>query len=374
VTVLDRREAGATRDSLPPILAPLGAPDLPPKIDYGIAIVGCGGIVNYGHMPAYKACSFRVVGCYDIDAEAAKKTAATHLISRVYPHIDDLLADREVNIVDIAVPAWEQRSVVREVAPARKHLLCQKPLADTYAHAVEIVRVARAAGVKLAVNQQLRWSPLMRALRILLDRGWIGQVLDVQLRVSINTPWEMWPWLRDQPRLEILFHSIHYVDSLRSLFGDPALVTSHHTRHPTQQARGETKTVTVWDYTSGLQVLIAACHYDWSQEIYSVLRVLGTEGLFEGTIGTNYHYPHGRNDTARFVSAGDASRNFEATLPGRWIPDAFYGPMASLMAAIQTGGEPATAGEDNLATLRAVEAAYRSATERRAVAPSEIVG
>ncbi len=359
-------------DSLPLILAPLGAPDLPPKTDYGIAIVGCGGIVNYGHMPAYNACGFRVVGCYDIDPEAAAKTAATHNIPRVYRRLDDLPTDPEVDIVDIAVPAWEQRKVVGQVVPARKHLLCQKPLAHTYADAAEIVRLARTAGVKLAVNQQLRWSPLMRALRILLNQGWIGQVLDVQLRVSIHTPWEMWPWLRDQPRLEVLFHSIHYVDSLRSLFSDPALVTSHHTCHPTQQAKGETKTITVWDYTSGLQVLIAACHYDWSPEIHSVLRVLGTEGLFEGTIGTNYDYPHGRNDTAKFLSAVDPSRNFDATLPGRWIPDAFYGPMASLMSAVQTGGEPATSGEDNLATLRTVEAAYRSANERRAVAPSEI--
>ncbi len=360
-------------DALPPILAPLGVPDLPPKTDYGIAIVGCGGIVNYGHLPAYEACRFRVAGCYDINQEAAEHTAAAHHIPRVYRRMDDLLADPEVSVVDIAVPAWEQRSVVRQVASSRKHLLCQKPLAETYAHAVEIVRLARTAGVKLAVNQQLRWSPLVRALRILLNQGWIGQVLDVQLRVSIETPWELWPWLRDQPRLEVLFHSIHYVDSLRSLFGDPALVTSHHTRHPTQQTRGETKTITVWDYPSGLQVLIAVCHYDWSHEIYSVLRVLGTEGLFEGTIGTNYNYPHGRNDTAKFVSASDPSRNVDATLPGRWIPDAFYGPMASLMAAIQTDGEPATAGEDNLATLRAVEAAYRSAVEGRAVAPSEIV-
>lgn len=360
-------------DDLPSVLAPLRAADLPSKIDYGMAIVGCGGIVNYGHLPAYKAHGFRVVGCYDINREAATRTASAHGVPRVYPTLADLLLDSDVGIVDIAVLPWVQRDIVRQVAPSRKHLLCQKPLSDTYAGAVEIVRLARAAGVKLAVNQQLRWSPLIRALRILLHHRYLGEILDVQLRVSIATPWEMWPWLDRQPRLEVLFHSIHYVDSLRSLFGDPAFVTSHHTRHPTQQARGETKTITVWDYPSGLQILIAVCHYDWSPEIYSVLRVLGTEGLFEGTVGTNYDYPRGRNDTARFVSASDPSRNFDVTLPGRWIPDAFYGPMASLMAAIQTGGEAATSGEDNLATLRAVEAAYRSATERRAVAPSEIV-
>jgi predicted dehydrogenase len=55
-----------------------------------------------------------------------------------------------------------------------------------------------------------------------------------------------------------------------------------------------------------------------------------------------------------------------------WIPDAFIGPIASLMEAIQTGGEPLTSGADNLKTLQVVHAAYRSAAEHRAVAPDEI--
>ncbi len=63
-------------------------------------------------------------------------------------------------------------------------------------------------------------------------------------------------------------------------------------------------------------------------------------------------------------------RDFSATLPGKWIPDAFYGPMASLMEAIQTDGEPLTSAEDNLSTLRVVEAAYRSMSEARSVKSS----
>ena len=63
---------------------------------------------------------------------------------------------------------------------------------------------------------------------------------------------------------------------------------------------------------------------------------------------------------------------YSAVLPGKWIPDAFYGPMASLMEAIQTGGEPVTSARDNLGTLRMVNAAYRSMNERRSVMPLEI--
>ncbi len=359
-------------DSLPPFVQSALERKLPPKIDYGIAFVGCGGIVNYGHIPAYKASGFKMLGGYDINPVAAEQTVKAHGLSKVYASLDELLDDPKVEIVDIAVVPWEQLAIVRKVTAAKKHVLCQKPLSDKYAEAVEMVELARQARLKLAVQQQFRWGQIIRAARALMAEGWIGDLLDVQVQVSISTPWDMWPWLASQPRLEVRYHSIHYLDALRFLFGDPALVTSRHAKNPTQQAKGETKTITVWETPSGLQILIAICHYDWSPGPHSIFRVLGTEGLVEGTIGTNYDYPHGRSDTIKFTSRCAPGRNFSATLPGRWIPDAFYGPMASLMEAIQTGGEPLTSGKDNLGTLRVIEASYHSMAERRSVALTEI--
>lgn len=359
-------------DSLPPLIASALERQLPPKTDYGIAFVGCGGIVNYGHIPAYQASGFHMLGGYDLNRDAAERTVKTHGLSKVYSSLDEVLADPAVQIVDIAALPWVQLSIAEKVVAAKKHLLCQKPFSDKYAEAVKMVELARAAGLKIAVHQQFRWGQIIRATRALLAEGWLGDLLDVQVQASINTPWDMWPWLASQPGLEVRYHSIHYLDALRFLFGDPALVTSCHAKNPAQKAKGETKTITVWEYESGLQILVAACHYDWSPGLYSIFRVLGAEGLIEGAIGTNYDYPHGRSDTIKFTSRNHPEQNFSATLPGKWIPDAFYGPMASLMEAIQTGGEPVTSGADNLGTLRVVEASYRSMAERRSVAPSEI--
>ncbi|MGZ9165339.1 MAG: Gfo/Idh/MocA family protein [Anaerolineales bacterium] len=360
-------------DVLPSIIASALEHRLPPKIDYGIAFIGCGGIVNYGHIPAYKAHGFQIIGGYDQNHEAAQKTVQEHSLPRHYESLDDLLADPAVQIVDIATLPWVQRGIVQKAIAAGKHLLCQKPFSDRFAEAVEMTTMAGQAGLKIAVHQQFRWSSIVRAVRCLLLEGWVGDVLDAQVQVSIHTPWDMWPWLASQARLEVLFHSIHYLDSLRFLFGDPSFVTSRHTKNPTQQAKGETKTITVWDYESGLQILIAVCHFDWSPGLYSLFRMLGTDGLIEGTIGTNYDYPDGRNDTIQFTSRSKPERNFSAVLPGKWIPDAFYGPMASLMDAIQSGGEPVTSARDNLGTLRVVEAAYRSMSERRGVSPLEFI-
>jgi predicted dehydrogenase len=359
-------------ESLPPIIQTALEHKFPPKTDYGIAFIGCGGIINYGHIPAYQASGFNMLGGYDRNAEAAKKTVATHGLKKLYSSLDELLTDPKVDIVDVAVVPGQQRDIVEKAAAAGKHILCQKPFSVHYPEAVEMTALAKQAGVKIAVHQQFRWSSIIQATRALMKAGWLGDILDVQVQVSINTPWDMWPWIAAQPRLEVLFHSIHYLDSLRYLFGDPTLVTIRHTKNPAQKAKGESKTITTWEYESGLQILTAICHFDWSPGLYSIFRVLGTDGLIEGTIGTNYDYPDGRNDTLKFTSREHEERNFSVTLPGKWIPDAFYGPMASLMDAIQTAGEPLTSAEDNLATLRVVEAAYRSMSETRSVRPSEI--
>ncbi|MFL5804398.1 MAG: Gfo/Idh/MocA family protein [Roseiflexaceae bacterium] len=346
---------------------------LPPKHDYGIGIVGCGGIVNYAHLPAYRANGLNVVACYDVDRAAAERTAREHSISTVAGSLAELLADQRVQIVDIAVPPWHQLAGVEQAAAAGKHMLCQKPLADDYRDALRIVQLARSAGVKLAVNQQMRWDAGIRVARQLIDAGALGRTTDARIQVSVQTPWDMWPWLAAAPRLEIMFHSIHYLDSLRYLFGDPARVSSFHTRYPGQKSIGETKTLTVLEYGDGLQVLVDVNHSNWSEDSFAIFRFLGTDGVIKGTIGLLYDYPKGRVDTLEFQARGEQPGAWHsAQLSSLWIPDAFIGPMASLMEAIQTGGEPLTSGADNLKTLQIANAAYRSAAERRAVELAEI--
>lgn len=346
-------------------------PKLGKKTDYGIGFVGCGGIVQYAHIPAYQKAGFRMVAAYDIKRESAEKVAELTGTARVYDSLDELLADPAVDIVDIAVMPWAQLDVVRQVAAAGKHMLCQKPLSDDFGQATQIVELARQAGVKQAVNHQMRWDSGIAASKIMIERGLIGTPTDAQIQVSSATPWHMWPWLATAPRLEVQYHSIHYIDSIRFLFGSPEWVTSRHAKYAGQgEVRAETKTITVLDYASGLQALVAVNHYNMHAEASAIFRFLGTEGAIEGTIGLMYNYPSGRPDTLRYSRKDEPP--VDLPLDEFWIPDAFVGPMAGLMQAIETDTLPLTDTADNLNTLRLIEAAYLSAAENRSVRPSEI--
>jgi predicted dehydrogenase len=350
-------------------------PQLPRKTDYGIAFCGAGGIVQYAHIPAYKKAGFKLVGCYDLNPGTASKVATDHSLPRAYNSLDELLADPAVDIVDIAVPPWEQLKVVQQIAAAGKHMLCQKPMADTFSDAVEIVELARKAGVKQAINHQMRWDAGIRASKHLVEQGIIGQPTDVQIQVSTATPWHMWPWLAAVPRLEVLFHSIHYIDATRYIFGDPEWVTSRHARYAGQGGvKGETKSITIMDYADGLQALVAVNHYNLWAEPFATFRFIGTDGAIDGTIGLMYNYPTGRPDTLTITSSQYGKGvKITPTLDEMWIPDAFVGTMASLMIAIETDSTPTdNSTSDNLNTLRVVNAAYISAAENRSVRIGEV--
>ncbi|MGB8478376.1 MAG: Gfo/Idh/MocA family oxidoreductase [Acidobacteriaceae bacterium] len=348
-------------------------PKMPTRLDHGIGIVGAGGVVNYGHLPAYKKAGFKVVGIMDKNRENAERAAQQYAIPKVYANLDELLHDTAVEIVDVAVYPSEQGEVVRQAAAAGKHMLCQKPFAEEYRMAVRNVELAEQAKVKIAVNQQMRWDAGIRCARLLMDDGWLGTPIYATIQVHTYTDWgNLWPWIYQGKRLEVMFHSIHYVDSLRYLMGEPTHVFTSGSRAPYDTTLAETKTLSVWEYPSGLQVLIDVCHATWQDDAYAIFRLEGTEGVIKGTIGMLYNYPVGRPDTLEFMSKRNPGYWFSARLDSKWIPDAFVGPMSSLMRSIEDGTEPETSGRDNLRTLQIVFAEYRSMAEKRAVRPEEI--
>jgi len=350
-------------------------PRLPPKSDYGIAIVGCGGITTNAHLPIYRRHGLNIIGCLDARHAQAENFARQFSIARVYADLDDLLADKKVEIVDIAVPATEQLPIVERVAAAGKHMLCQKPLAETFDDAKRCVAAAREHGVTLAVNQQLRWSPAIAATKDLLARGLLGEPTLGTIQVNALTPWHKWEWIRVKKTIDVLYTSIHFLDAMRHLFGDPARIYVSGAPPADGSCAGETRTIEVLEYATTLRAYVHDEHHniggrgDW----YAYYRVEGTEGIVKGSLGGLFGFPTGVPDKISYTSRKLREDWWlTPTLEGGWFPEAFLGPMASLMESLQTGTPPVTSGGDNLRTLQLVFAAYKSMDEKRAVSPEEI--
>lgn len=336
--------------------------------ELGIGIVGAGDIVRRCHLPAYTAAGLRVLAVTDADPARARALAADIGIPTVAPDAEALVITPGVAIVDIAVPPTFQPAIVSLAAAAGRHVLCQKPFALEMDTAREMVELAARSGVRIAVNQQLRWSAGIRAGRDLVARGAIGRPTGARFTLSGGGDWSPWPWLRSVRRLETMVHGIHFLDAIRSILGDPALVTAVHGRAPGQvEVAGETRTTTILEYADGGQAILVVDTDDPHGPPAAEMRITGTEGTLAGTIGLAFDRP----DELALHVAGTPPVAY--AFDTRWFPDAFLGPMADLMDAIATGREPETSGRDNLHTLAVVLAAYRSAEERRSVRLDEIL-
>lgn len=334
---------------------------VPPELRRRIGVIGAGAIVDNAHLPAYAAAGLEVVAIYDLDAERAADVASRHSIATVHTSLEALLDDPAVEVVDIAVVASAQPEIVRAAVARGKHMLCQKPFAPDLETGRELVELARAAGVHVAVNQQMRFEEGIAAARSIVQRGWIGRPTAVEFRTDIETDWSAWPWLLTSDRLEISYHSIHYLDSIRSILGDPERVFCVGGSRPGQAARAETRTMSTLVYPDGVSAVLHVNHENIAGDFRAEFRIDGSEGSVRGTLGLLYDYPHGRPDTLELFSRvlpTDGWLPYPVTR--RWIPDAFVGPMAGLLRAIADGTEAPTAAADNLRTLALVEALYTS--------------
>ncbi|WP_422771102.1 Gfo/Idh/MocA family protein [Plantactinospora sp. WMMC1484] len=356
-------------DALAPV-AERAAVRIPAEHRRPVAIVGAGSIVDVAHLPAYARHGLAVRGIFDVDAARARSVAGRHGVPTVYASLDDLLADPEVSVVDIAVVPWAQPETVRAGLAAGKHLLCQKPFAPDVATGRTLVEQAEAAGLAMAVNQQLRFDEGIAAAHAMARLGWIGEVTTVSYTVDIHTDFSAWDWLVASDHLEIMYHSIHYLDAVRDLLGDPRLVFGTGSRVPDQGTRGETRTINTLVYDGDVRAVLHVNHNNRNGDPRAEFRIDGTAGAIRGTLGLLYDYPRGRPDTLEVTSRvlpTDGWLPYPVT--GRWLPDAFAGPMAGLLAAIATGDPAPTAARDNLGTLALVHALYRSMDSGTAQAP-----
>lgn len=341
-------------------------PRLPRNLQRGIGIVGAGEIVAGAHLPAYKLAGFNVLGIANRTRDRAEKLAQQFNIPNVYNNLDEMLTNDAIEIVDIAVAPWVQYDLAVSAARAGKHLLCQKPLHEELHDAHRLVDIVTEQGVKLAVNQQLRWDGRVRAVHQILREGWIGFPTMGTINVFIHNPWNL-VFMQSSKYQEIMYHSIHYLDTIRYLFGEPDRLFCSTGSKPSRGRGAETRSTTVLDYTGGQTVLVHCSTDNLTDKPLASFRFEGSDGVVTGEFDL-FTGGGGNPELLSIYSRKlDPSPSTTISIPERRVPHAFVGPMASLMCAIEDNADPDPSGMDNLGTLRLVHAAYTSAAEHRVI-------
>lgn len=335
-----------------------------PRQPRPIVIVGAGGIVSAAHLPAYAKAGFPVVAIADAVPGKAVSVAAEFGVSRTFDSVADAIRFAPGDAVfDVAVPASQILSILPHL-PRGAPVLIQKPMGETLEEARAIRDLCRSRGLVAAVNFQLRYAPNNLGAVALSQAGVLGELHDVEVQVRIYTPWQLWTFLAKVPRLEILYHSIHYLDLIRSWMGTPRSIHAKTVRNPQCPELAATKTSMILDYGDWKRVLVATNHgYQFPETQESSVQLEGIAGAIRMQLGVNLDYPKGKPDTLAYAVRGEGAWH-NVTIGGNWFPDAFMGSMGALQAFVEGSENDLPIGfESAYETMALVEAAYRSSAQ-----------
>lgn len=335
-----------------------------PKNPRPIAIIGAGGIVTDAHLPAYSIAGWKVTGIYDIDFGKAKAARNKFkIVDEAFEDIETLIrkASGAKAVFDLAVPANKILPIL-DLLPEGATVLVQKPMGETLAEAKEIAKVCRQKNFVAAVNFQLKFAPFMLAAKDIIAQGILGTVYDMELKLCTYTPWHLWDFLKEKPRMEVLYHSIHYVDLIRSFLGVPSKVYGSLTGQLDLQDLAETKSAILFSYGAFTQARILTNHGHrfGTKHQESYFKVEGTKGALKITLGLSLDYPKGKPSKFEYYQLEEQLWK-EVPLTGDWFPHAFIGSMSELQLGAEDPDYEISHGlEASLQTMSIVEAIYDS--------------
>jgi predicted dehydrogenase len=248
------------------------------------------------------------------------------------------------------------------------HVLGEKPLADTMAHAREMVAAADQAGKLYAVIQNRRYDPRIRSLRRFLDSGRIGQVTTVNADFYIGAHFG---GFRDQMQHVLLLDmAIHSFDQARLISGaDPVAVYCHEWNPLGSWYKHGASAIAIFEMSNGLRLTYRG---SWCAEGMNTTwecdwRVIGTNG------GVKWDGADKFEAEAVVKTGGFFSEKEKLTIPVE--PDGkltgHAGLLREFIDCVKTGGTPETIAKDNIKSLAMVFGAIESAETGRRV---EIAG
>jgi len=336
-----------------------------PRSPRPIIIIGTGGIVNDAHLPAYKLAGFTVAGLYDINIAKARFTADKFSIPVVYENLEQILKNAPQDVVfDMAVPGDEIIGLLQKLSDEAT-VLIQKPMGENYKQAKQILQITRDKKMIAGVNFQLRYAPYIIAARNMISKGIIGDLCDIEVNVNVFTPWHLWDFLFAASRLEILYHSIHFIDLIRTFLGNPTGMYAKTVKHPLMKQLASVRSSIIMDYGDMIRanILTNHCHQFGLHNQNSFIKFEGTKGAIKIKMGALMNYPDGVADLFEYIiiEEGKECKWETIDIKGSWFPNAFIGSMSEMMKAAEGSIiSPDNSVEDCIYTMACVEAAYES--------------
>ena len=310
-----------------------------------------------------------LVAVYSRDQSRADAFAGTHCADAAYSDLDAMLADPRVEAVFVASPNHLHAPQVIRAAAAGKHVLCEKPMANTPSDAAAMVAACRDHGVTLGLGFELRFHPAHLWARKLLDDGALGRIRlahgqwgrgnrgepEHLPRTGLREWWETPELIGDASVLVGL--GVHVFDLFRFLLREEVVEVVAMTDGQTDHQLLEHIATIALRMSGGAiaQVMCGRMLPDTQND----LALYGSDGRF----ATKETIWEARLGSAQIVSAAEnRSESWEYDYLANFVAE-----LEDFHDALNAGRSPAATGEDGHAAARITAAAIESAKTGRTV-------
>ena len=162
-----------------------------------LGIVGASASYGWGmraHLPAFLALpEYDLAAVCTTRQETAEESAKAYGARKCYWDFRDMVADPEIEVVDVCVRAPAHYEVAMAALEAGKHVFCEWPLGANSAQADEMASLAEAKGVRTMVGLQSRYAPSFQRFRQLVQEGYLGRLISANMTMFPPRPWPSSP-------------------------------------------------------------------------------------------------------------------------------------------------------------------------------------
>lgn len=338
-------------------------PQHPKNLQPKIGVIGCGGIIKH-HLQAYLDAGWSVVALCDPIQERCQTAAKTFFPNaKLYSDYRELLAQPDIDVVDIATHPPERVELIRASLLNGKHVLSQKPFVTDLDVGEELVRLAERCQRRLAVNQNGRWAPHFSYTRSAIQHGAIGSTFAAHLSVHWDHTWVRGTPFEHVKHLILYDFAIHWFDILRMLIphAEPTRVFASSAPAPQQNMMPHLlgQCLVEWPDAQATLAFDAALTHGQQDRLF----VSGTEGSI---------FSYGETYQDQKLSVRNASGEWSPRLKGKWFSDGFRGTMGELLCSIEENRTPSIDAADNLKSLAVCFAAVASSQSHLPTVPGSI--
>lgn len=353
-----------------------------------VAIVGCGRISDL-HQVGYRGrADAKIVAVCDVNKAHARKKAKEWGVDKVYSDYQQVLEDREVDVVELLTPHHLHCAMTVQAAQAGKHVSVQKPMALSAAEADEMIAAADKAGVVLRVYETfVYYAPAVRA-KEMIEAGEIGEVRAVRMHVNSGTgdtawdvPLSAWLWRFNEKQCgggPLVFDHGYHLFSLGYYLGGPVeKVYAWIDQTPVKEAGGIVKidapAMIIFQYKAARCYGQLDIEHTPKMRIHSDyyadddrIEVVGEKGI----LFIN-RYTAKTVDLPPLMLFRDG-QTAPVPVEGTEWHDSFAATTVDFIEKLKTGGQPRLDGPTGKAVLQFTLAALQSAATGREVRPDEV--